>query len=134
MGIIGDLVKLGIKLLLIDVQVNSIHFSDGIFERDKLPFVPLNEMQATVISCEDSRNFLAQLGIAGTIIHAPSHSADSVCVVMDNGDCIVGDLDPFDYIGAYEDNTQLRKDWDSIFQFHPKRILYAHMPERIIQK
>ena len=38
MGLIPDLMKQGVKLLLIDTQKEFVHFSDYIFSRDRLPF------------------------------------------------------------------------------------------------
>lgn len=131
MGLVGELTKQGVKLLLIDVQKGSTHASDYIFERDKLPFVPVNESQATVISCGESRAFLAGLGISGEIIHTPSHSPDSISLILDSGDCFVGDLEPFEYLQAYDDNVPLKADWEHIFSLHPKRIFFAHSPERM---
>ncbi len=130
MGLIGDLMKQGVKLLLIDVQSSSVHYSDGIFARDKLPFTPIDESMAVVISCKESRIFLSRLGIAGEIIHTPSHSEDSVSLILDDGDCFVGDLEPYEYIEAYEENLPLRNDWERVLAFHPKRIFYAHAPEK----
>lgn len=130
MGLIGDLMKQGVKLLLIDVQSSSVHFSDGIFARDKLPFTPIDESMAVVISCKESRIFLSRLGIAGEIINTPSHSEDSVSLILDDGDCFVGDLEPYEYIEAYEENLPLRNDWERVLAFHPKRIFYAHAPEK----
>lgn len=44
-----------------------------------------------MINCADSRAFLAGIGIDGEIISTPSHSPDSVSLVLDDGDCFVGD-------------------------------------------
>ena len=135
MGLIGDLTERGVKLLLIDVQKDAVHASDYIFERDKAEYTSIDETQAAVISCRESRSFLERLGIAGEIISTPSHSADSVSLVLDEGDCFVGDLEPFEYIEAYDDNShqkaQLEEDWRRILSYRPKRVFYAHRPESI---
>ena len=86
-----------------------------------------------MISCGESRGFLSRMGIAGEIIHTPSHSEDSVSLVLDDGDCFVGDLEPYEYLGAYEENLLLEKDWERVLAFHPKRIFYAHAPERRLE-
>ena len=85
-----------------------------------------------MISCSESRDFLFAMGISGEIISTPSHSEDSISVILDNGDCIVGDLEPIDYLTAYNDNPELKNDWENIMRYHPKRILYAHANEKII--
>ena len=132
MGLIGELMKQGVKLLLIDTQRDSVHFSDAIFARDGIPYLPVDEKEATVISCGESRDFLARLGIRGEILSTPSHSPDSVCLLLDGGDCLVGDLEPFEYLEAYGDNQQLKEDWDRLLSFGPKRIFYAHRPETVL--
>ena len=132
MGLVGELAGQGVRHLLMDVQKESIHMADRLFERDGLPFVPLDEARATVISCGESRAFLARLGIAGEIIHTPSHSPDSISVILDSGDCLAGDLEPPEYLEAYDDNARLKNDWERIFSFRPKRIWFAHAPERTV--
>lgn len=120
MGLIPDLMKHGVKLLLIDTQQASVHFSEPIFARDGLPFEPIDETKVTVIRCAESREFLAGIGIDGEIISTPSHSPDSVSLVLDDGDCFVGDLQP----RAYMDEEN--EDWTKVMGFHPRRIFYAH--------
>ena len=132
-GLIGELQKLGVRLLLIDKQLATVHFPDGIFRRDRhLRYVPIDEKQAAIISCGVSREFLRSIGIEGEIISTPSHSEDSVSVILDCGDCFVGDLEPYEYLNGYENNLQLQKDWSLILSRNPKRILYAHANEKAI--
>ena len=132
-GIISELMEQGVKLLLIDTQIQYVHFADEIFRKDnRLKYKPINETKATVISCSESRDFLFAMGISGEIISTPSHSEDSISVILDNGDCIVGDLEPIDYLAAYNDYPELKNDWENIMRYHPKRILYAHANEKII--
>jgi glyoxylase-like metal-dependent hydrolase (beta-lactamase superfamily II) len=130
MGLISELMKQGVKLLLIDTQQDFINRSDKIFARDKIPYTPIDKMPATIISCEESRDFLRQMGIPGEIVVTASHSEDSVSLILDNGDCIVGDLEPFEYITAYGENIKLKKDWETILSFQPERIYFSHRPEK----
>lgn len=132
MGIISELMKRGVKLLMVDVQKDFVHYSDYIFARDKISYSPINEMLATVISIEKSRDFLLHIGIHGEIIRTTSHSKDSISLVLDDGDCFVGDLEPFEYIEAYEEEVPLKSDWEHILSFHPKKVYYAHIPEKIL--
>ena len=132
MGLVGELVSMGVKFLVIDTQVSNLHFSDDIFSRDKtlrmLPSVP--EDKAEVIACKDSRAFLAALGIDGEIVSTPSHSEDSITLVLDSGDCFVGDLEPMEFMDGYEENKALQRDWDKVMSFSPRVIHYGHAPER----
>ena len=119
--------------MIVDTQLSLVHFADEIFFRDhRLNYTPVNESLAEVISCNESRTFLRKIGIKGEIICTPSHSKDSISVILDTGDCIVGDLEPYEYISGYENNLDLIKDWEKVMNYHPKRILYAHTNEKVI--
>ncbi|MBP3809927.1 MAG: MBL fold metallo-hydrolase [Clostridiales bacterium] len=131
MGLISELMSLGVKLIIMETQMEHIHYSDEIYAREPdLGFKPIDESQAQVVLFEESRKFLGELGIAGEIISTPSHSADSISVLLDDGTCIVGDLEPLEYLEAYEENKALKADWDALLSAAPKRIIYAHANER----
>lgn len=131
-GLVGELMKLGVKLLLVDSQVGSVHYSDEIFSRTpKLGFKPIDESAATVISVEESREFLSKLGIEGELFQVLSHSEDGICVSLDDGACLVGDLEPYEYMGGYDDNGRLKDDWDKVLSYNPKIVYYAHANEKI---
>ena len=116
-----------------DTQYSHIHYSDEFFDRDKrLDYPPINEEDAIVISSNASRGFLKGIGIEGEIISTTSHSEDSISLVLDNGVCIVGDLEPIEYLGAYEENVRLKADWELVMSYNPKRIYYAHANEKML--
>ena len=126
-GLISELMSQGVKLVIMESQRESVHYSDVIFARDAhLRYIPIDESQAEMVLLRDSREFLDRLGIKGEIISTPSHSKDSISVILDDGTFIVGDLEPVEYLEAYEDNRELKADWDKLLGLHPKRILYAH--------
>ena len=79
---------------------------------------------------EESRRFLKTLGIDGEIVRTGSHSEDSVSLILDDGNCFVGDLEPREYVDAYNGNSALANDWVSILARNPRIIHYAHAPER----
>ena len=133
MGLISNLMELGIKLVVFDVQRDHIHYSDEIFGRDKsLNYSPIIDSQADVISCTGSRYFLSLLNINGEIIYTPGHSDDSISLILDEGIAVVGDLDPIDFIDSYDDNQKLNESWKRILYFQPKVIYYGHANERYI--
>lgn len=133
MGIVSELMKQGVKLLLIDVQCSHVHFADEIFGRDKrLDYESINTDDAIIISCEDSRKFLENIGIEGEIVSTTSHSEDSISLILDNGVCIVGDLEPIEYLKAYDENIKLKQDWEFVMRYNPKVIYYAHANEKVL--
>lgn len=126
-GLVGELTKQGVTLLLLDRQLPHIHFADGIFARDRrLRYEPFSADKAHIIKAGESRDFLKGLGIDGEIILTPSHSEDSVSLILDCGECFVGDLEPFSYLEGYEDNEPLKKDWEQLMKYKPRLIHYAH--------
>ena len=74
--------------------------------------------------------FLASLGIEGEIIQTPSHSEDSISVILDEGVTFVGDLEPYAYLEAYDENKKLKEDWDKVMSYNPKVVYYAHANEK----
>lgn len=116
-----------------DTQDSYIHFSDEIFSRDKhLNYEPITTEKATVISSEESRDILKSIGINGEIVVTTSHSKDSISLILDSGECFVGDLEPMEYLGGYEQNEELKSDWEIIMRYAPKVIYYAHANEKIL--
>ena len=131
-GLVSELMSRGVKLIIMESQTDLVHFSDAIFAKEPyLGYKPIDESRAQVIPFEDSREFLEDLGIEGEIISTPSHSEDSISVLLDDGTFIVGDLEPLEYLEAYEDNGKLKADWDTLLRAEPKRIIYAHANERM---
>lgn len=129
MGLAGELMELGIRLVVVDLQQKYVHASDGIFEKDKRQkFIPINLENAIIISCRESRTFLKELGISGEIIHTPGHSEDSVSLILDEGIAIVGDLYPLDSVPAYNDKV-LTNSWNEILRYNLKTVFYGHAKE-----
>lgn len=130
-GLVSDLMNQGVKLLVIDTQYSHIHFADAILGRDhSLAYEPIHEDNAIIISTAESRAFLANIGIDGEIVATTSHSADSISLILDSGECFVGDLEPIEYLAAYEQNEKLKYDWELVMRYAPKTIYYAHANEK----
>ena len=131
-GLIGQLQEQGVQLLLVDSQVDAVHFPDNIFTREKREYIPVDPAKAMILAANETRQFLKRLGIEGEIIRTASHSADSVSLILDDGSCFVGDLEPREYIEAYAENERLAEDWKTIMNRNPRIIHYAHAPERAV--
>jgi glyoxylase-like metal-dependent hydrolase (beta-lactamase superfamily II) len=130
-GLVSELMDLGVNLIVVDTQTDSIHYSDEIFARlPALKYKPIDEGKAKILGISESRQFLKELGIEGEIVSTPSHSKDSISIALDEGVCIVGDLEPIEYLEAYDDNEALAMDWNAILNFKPKRVCFAHANEK----
>jgi len=82
----------------------------------------------------DDEMSLADFGVPGTVLHTPGHSQGSVSVLLDSGDCFVGDLamnglplriGPGPPIFA-EDLNRVRQSWKSLLDRGAKTIYPAH--------
>lgn len=132
-GLVSELMEKGVKLLIIDKQLPFIHFSDEILKKDKiLNYKPINEEKSVIININESRKFLKNLGINGTIVSTKSHSEDGIALILDDGEIFVGDLEPKEYLNSYEENKKLKNDWNIIMAYNPKIINYAHINQKIL--
>lgn len=132
-GLIGELTQGGAQLLLPDWQLPYVHSSDAIFARDRrCGFVPVDERRARVICAGDSRAFLASLGIAGELVRTTGHSPDGAALLLDDGNALVGDLEPLAFLDGYDDNPALRADWDSLLRGGARVILYGHANRQVL--
>ncbi len=129
MGLAPELMRLGVQLVLMDVQLPYVHFSDRIYAKaGNAAFTPIDETQALVLSCEASRAFLAAQGIRGEVLHTPGHSDDSISLVLDDGMALVGDLPPLSTLAGYDDPV-LRDSYQKLLARGVTRLCYGHAPE-----
>lgn len=130
-GLVSELMDQGVKLILMESQVNSVHYSDTIFAKEpQLNYKPIDESKAMVLKFDDAYSFLDSLGICGNIGSTKSHSEDSIYVALSDGTFILGDLEPLEYLDAYSDNALLKDDWNEILMQRPKLLLYSHANEK----
>ena len=117
--------------MLLEPQAGYVHFSDGIFKKEtSLSYKPIDESLAVRIRLEESRSFLKDLGIDGEMFSTPSHSKDSISLILEEETCFVGDLEPISYLDAYENNEALKKDWEKVMSYHPKVVCFSHANEK----
>lgn len=126
-GLVSELKDLGVKLIILESQTDYVHYSDPIFAKEPdLNYKPIDESKALMLKFEDAASFLDSLGISGSIGKTKSHSEDSIYIALSDGTFILGDLEPIEYLDAYEDNSALRDDWNDILNKKPKMLLYSH--------
>ena len=133
MGIAQQIADLGSTIVVMDVQSEYIHSSDLIFAKENnVDFRTIDDEKAETIRIEDSRAFLAKLGIDGEVIHTPGHSDDSISLCLDSGDIFVGDLNPLYELELYS-GTQIGESWNRLLERKPKTIYYGHAKKNVIE-
>lgn len=93
------------KLLLVVVQKECIYCLDTIFQKEKNIYLKPINTEPVIVSYEQSRKFLSDLGVDGEIIHTPGYSEDSISVILNDANAFVGDL--YDYKFAIAFNEKI---------------------------
>jgi ribonuclease/clavin/mitogillin len=108
LGIAQELKNAGVPLLMIDVQVPSVHLMKRhIKDGDRFTEI---SMEGVIISVSESRALLHRVDIAGEILHTPGHSEDSVSLLLDDGCVFTGDLTDPMMVGP-EDPDVVHASW-----------------------
>jgi ribonuclease/clavin/mitogillin len=123
-GLAQELKNLGASLILLESQVNYTAAMNGLYESKQLPYLPILSKKNLLVKFDESRTFLAKLGLSGEIIPTPGHSMDSVTLILDEGYAFTGDL-PQLFMVPQEDLAS-RQSWDRIYQHKITRIYPGH--------
>jgi len=122
-GLVQELKNHGTKFILPECQVSYLDSFADYFKEKPLPYVEIVQNDNILLKLEDSRRFLAGLGLQGELLYTPGHSDDSVTLILDEGYAITGDLHPAFLSG---EDPKTRASWDSIQQFKIRRIFPGH--------
>lgn len=124
-GLVQDLKNLGANFVLLESQINFIKPLNDFHKRKKINFTEISEAGNYILNFEDSRRFLASIGLNGEIISTPGHTDDSITLILDDGLAFIGDLHLPQMIPEDEfDSTQ--ESWNRIREHKAHRIYPAH--------
>jgi endoribonuclease LACTB2 len=123
-GLTQELKELGTKLLLLESQIDFIAPLSKLFKKKTLPYVEISQGDNLILKFDESRKFLANLGINGEIISTPGHSDDSITLILDEGFAFTGDLQPR-FMLREEDRISLES-WNKIYEHKISRIFPGH--------
>ena len=129
-GLAEELKREGVPLLVLDVQVDAIPLMT-MWTKPNDNYVEITANGNVVISFEQSRRLLDQMGIAGEIVHTPGHSDHCVSLLLDDGAVFTGDLPPEDV--AF-DNPVALASWKRLRERGARRVYPAHGPTRSIDR
>ncbi len=120
-GLAEEFKKLGAKLILLESQVGALRDAES---NTVSSYIHVSTEGNVLLKFEDSRRFLASLGLRGEIISTPGHSDDSVTLILDDGPAFTGDLAPRFILSA--DDLVSKESWDRIYAHPIKRIYPGH--------
>lgn len=127
-GLAEELKREGVPLLVLEVQVDAIPVMKT-WTKPQDNYVDITLEGNVTISFEQSRQLLAELGIAGEILPTPGHSDHCVSLLLDDGSVFTGDLPPEPF--AFDNPTALAS-WQLLRQRGAIRVYPAHGPVRPI--
>ena len=125
-GLAEELKREGVRLLVLDVQVDAIPIMKT-WTKPEDNYVDITEDGNVTISFKQSRQLLGQIGIAGEILHTPGHSEHCVSLLLDDGSVFTGDLPPEAYAA---DNAVALASWGLLRAQGATRVYPAHGPIR----
>ena len=121
-----ELKEAGVPLLVIDLQVDAIPLMKQ-WTKPQDNYREITMKDTVVIACAESRKTLAQIGIAGEIVHTPGHSDDSVSLLLDEGSVFTGDLTRPEMISV-EDAAAVKASRELLRQKGVTRVFPGHGP------
>lgn len=126
MGIASDIMELGAKLLVLDRQRDCIHYADKIFEKEgRGDYHSFDDGTLTIYEDSEAEKALEKIGIKGRFIYTPGHSDDSYSLLLDDGSCFVGDLNPLYELELHK-GSKIAESWEKILELKPSRLYYGH--------
>jgi glyoxylase-like metal-dependent hydrolase (beta-lactamase superfamily II) len=125
-GLVRDFQDAGIQCLLFENQGEGIDEMERIIARSYSGYRPILKEGFHRVSTQKSRSFLKAIGIKGEVIQTPGHSDDSVSLITDDHDAVIGDLYPIDQVMP-NDLTTLNS-WEKIRERGAVRIWPSHAP------
>lgn len=123
-GLIRDFQDAEIQCLLFENQGGGIEDMERIIKRGYPKYTPILKDGFMALKTSDSRAFLASIGIGGEVVQTVGHSDDSVSLVTDDHEVIIGDLYPISQIMDGDVNSL--KSWARIREMGGKYIYPSH--------
>lgn len=128
-GAAQDLKHLGMKLIVTPEQVAAVPaMKQWIKPADRYTDIATHDN--VVVPLEQSRGFLATLGLSGEILHTPGHSDDHVTLLLDTGAAFTGDLNPMMPDEAHQ--AQVERSWALLVARGMTTIYPGHGPMRSV--
>jgi glyoxylase-like metal-dependent hydrolase (beta-lactamase superfamily II) len=127
-GLAQELKNRGVPLLVVDVQVPFIHLMKRHIKAQD-HFTEISMEGNVIVSASDSRALLQGVSIAGTILHTPGHSEDSISLLLDDGRVFTGDLTDPTMVGP-ENPDVVRASWQLLKDHGATHVYAGHGPIR----
>jgi len=126
-GLVQDFKNMGATHILMESQIGAPQALFRYVSGKGIKMTPIEDAGHLLLKFDESRAYLAQLGIDGEIIPTPGHGADHVTLILDDGSAFTGDLPPRSLV--MDDQADTIAAWKRIHEHNVTRILPSHGPE-----
>ena len=127
-GLAQELKAAGVPLLVIVGQETAIPLLKQ-WMKPVDRFIDISLHDNIAVTAADSRSLLAEMGLAGEVVHTPGHSDDSVSLVLDNGWAFTGDL-PTEGLATPESESAVIRSWEALRARGATTVYPGHGPPR----
>jgi len=125
-GLIRDFQDAGIECLLFENQKNFIDAMERTIEPKYGQYRKIRQNDFRAIETAASRAYLEAIGIRGEVIRTIGHSDDSVSLITDEHEVLIGDLYPISQI--MPDDAKSHESWERIRAAGGRHIFPSHAP------
>jgi glyoxylase-like metal-dependent hydrolase (beta-lactamase superfamily II) len=126
-GIVEEVKAAGVRLIVMDPQVEAIDYMQKNYIKPDSGFIPIQLEDSLILTLAESRGFLKGIGLDGEIIATPGHSDDSVSLLLDSGSVFIGDL-TFPNAADDESREIVLASWEKLRDRGAKQIYSGHHP------
>ncbi len=123
-GLISEFLERGVTCFVFENQADAVDAMEKAILKNDRTYKTIDRSKFRHISTKGSRAELAAIGIAGEVVVTDYHSADSISLILDNGEAIIGDL-PSEGQRMPDDSEHLRN-WDLIRKMGATTVYPSH--------
>lgn len=127
-GAAQDLKNKGMTLIVTPEQIDAVPAMTQWIKPD-MNYTKIVTTDNRVVALDDSRAFLASIGLAGELVHTPGHSDDSVSLLLDSGEVFTGDLTP-PFLATEDQAETIARSWRALADRGARTIYAGHGPVR----
>ena len=123
-GLISEFLERGVTCFVFENQIDAVDSMERTILKNDKTYRMIDKERLRPITTKDSRAVLEAIGIMGEAIVTDYHSPDSISLILDDGEAIVGDLPPEGQ--RIPDDAEHIKNWELIRNKGAKTVYPSH--------
>jgi ribonuclease/clavin/mitogillin len=129
-GLAGILVENGVRFIVFPNQLGAIDEMEALIERKNMVYRKIDRSKIKVLEIGASRRWLEAIGIPGEVLHTNGHGEQSISLLLDTGEALIGDLAPEGMIA--DEDCKSKNSWALLRSKGAKYIKPAHAKEFVL--